>query len=70
MEMLENLRAGLIGERPVVNLLEEIREVLISRNAEKAASLWGFDFHEVWPIEELKTSGSEKVARWVEHRLA
>ncbi len=23
----------------------------------------------IWPIEELKTSGSEKVAHWVEHRL-
>lgn len=69
-ELLENQRAGLIGERPLVNLLEEIREVMCSCNAAKAAELWGFDFREVWPIEELKSSGSEKVARWLEHRLA
>jgi hypothetical protein len=70
LELLENQRAGLIGERPVVNLLEEIREVMISRNAENAANLWGFDLREVWPMEELKASGSEKVARWLEHRFA
>jgi hypothetical protein len=70
LELLENQRAGLIGERPVVNLLEEIREVMISRNAENAANLWGFDLRKVWPMEELKASGSEKVARWLEHRFA
>ncbi len=69
-ELLENHRAGLIGERPVVNLLEEIREVMISRTGEKAATLWDFDFPEVWPMEELKTTGCEKVARWFEHRLS
>jgi hypothetical protein len=41
-----------------------------SPNAEKAANLWGIDFREVWPREELKASGGEKVARWLEHRLA
>ena len=70
LELLENHRAGLIGERPVVNLLEEIREVMSSRNAEKAAELWGIDFREVWPLEELRACGSEKVARWLDHRLA
>ena len=70
LELLENHRAGLIGDRPVVNLLEEIREVMISRNAEKATNLWGFDFRKVWPIEELKTPGGEKIARWLAHRLA
>ena len=69
LELLENHRTGLIGERPVVNLLEEIREVMSSRNAEKAAKLWGIDFREVWPMEELKTSGGDKVERWMEHRL-
>jgi hypothetical protein len=70
LELLENHQGGLIGERPVVNLLEEIREVMSSPNAEKAANLWGIDFREVWPREELKASGGEKVARWLEHRLA
>jgi hypothetical protein len=70
LELLENYQGGLIGERPVVNLLEEIREVMSSPNAEKAANLWGIDFRQVWPKEELKASGGEKVARWLEHRLA
>ena len=70
LELLENQRAGLIGERPVVNLLEEIREVMSSRNAGKAAALWCFNFREIWPMEELKTSGGEKVTRWLEHRLS
>jgi hypothetical protein len=69
LELLENHRGGLLGERPVVNLLEEIREVVSSQNAERVAKLWGIDFREVWPMEELKTSGGEKVARWLEHRL-
>jgi hypothetical protein len=69
LELLENCGAGLISERAVVNLLEEIREVMGSRHAEKAATLWDFDFRRVWPMEELKTSGGEKVARWLEHRL-
>lgn len=70
LELLENQRAGLIGERPVVNLFEEIRDVMSSPNAEKAASLWGFDFRVVWPIAEIKASGSEKIIRWQQHRLA
>ena len=70
LELLENHRAGLIGERPVVNLLEEIREVMSSRDAGKADKLWGIDFRQVWPLDELKACCSEKVARWLEHRLA
>jgi hypothetical protein len=70
LELLDNHQRGLIGERPVVNLLEEIREVMSSPNAEKAANLWSIDFREVWPREELKASGGEKVVRWLEHRLA
>ena len=61
---------GKVSERALVNVLEETFAIISSPKAEKAASLWGFDFREVWPIEELRTSGSEKVARWVEHRLA
>ena len=69
-ELLENFRAGALGERPVVNLLEEIREIVTSPNAEKASQLWGFDFSEVWPMEDLRNSGGEKIARWLEYRLS
>lgn len=69
-ELLENLRSGALGERPVVNLLEEIREIVTSPNAEKAARLWGFDFSEVWPMEDLRNAGDGKIARWLEHRFS
>jgi hypothetical protein len=69
-ELLENLRSGALGERPVVNLLEEIREIVTSPNAEKAAQLWGFDFSEVWPMDDLRNAGDGKIARWLEHRFS
>ena len=68
-ELLENCRSGFVGERAVVNLLEEIRDVISSQNAEKASELWGFDFSAVWPMEELGKAGNGKIARWMEHRF-
>lgn len=69
-ELLENHRSGALGERPVVNLLEEIREIVTSPNAEKASQLWGFDFSGVWPMAELREAGDGKIARWLEHRFS
>lgn len=69
-ELLENHRSGVLGERPVVNLLEEIREIVTSPNAEKAAQLWSFDFSEVWPMAELRNAGDGKIAGWLEHRFS
>ena len=69
-ELLENHRSGALGERPVVNLLEEIREIVISPNAKKASEFWGFDFSEVWPMEDLRNMGEGKIARWMEHRFS
>ena len=66
-EMLENYRSGALGERPVVNLLEEIREIVISPNAEKASQLWAFDFPEVWPMENSRfpgRGGGRVILRW------
>jgi hypothetical protein len=68
-ELLENCRSGLIGERAVVNLLGEVWEIVSSPQAERAVSLWSFDFLTVWPMEELKASGDEKIVRWLEHRF-
>lgn len=68
-ELLENFRSGLIGERAVINLLGETWEIVSSPQAERAASLWSFDFFTVWPMEELKASGGEKILRWLEHRF-
>lgn len=68
-ELLENCRSGLIGERAVINLFGEIWEIVSSPQAERAASLWSFDFSTVWPMEKLKASGGEKIVRWLEHRF-
>lgn len=69
-ELLENHRLGALGDRPVVNLLEEIREIVTSPHAEKASQLWSFDFSEVWPMRELRDAGDGKIARWLEHRFS
>lgn len=69
-ELLANHRSGALGERPVVNLLEEIREIVTSANAEKASQLWSLDFSEVWPMAELRDAGDGKIARWLEHRFS
>ncbi len=68
-ELLENLGTGEITERAVVNVLEEVREILTSPMADKAAVSSGFDFTTVWPIEALKNAGAGKIDRWVAHRL-
>jgi len=68
-ELVGQVGTSKLGERPLVNLLGEVWNIATSQHAEKATKLWGIDFREVWPMEELKMSGSEKVARWLEHRL-
>lgn len=68
-ELLGNYSSGHVGERAVVNLLEEIREVISSPNAEKASKLWGFDFSAIWPMVDLEKVGDGKIARWMEHRF-
>lgn len=69
-ELLVNCRSGLMGERAVINLLGEAWDIVSSPQAERAASLWAFDFSAVWPMDELKASGGEKILRWLEHRFA
>jgi hypothetical protein len=61
---------GKVSGRALTNVLEETFSIISSPKAEKATNLWGIDFREVWPREELKASGGEKVVRWLEHRLA
>lgn len=69
MEFLENCRTGQIHERAAVNILDEIREVLSSADAEKANSLWGFDYLRVWPFDELREFKGDKISRWLQHRF-
>jgi hypothetical protein len=68
-ELLENHRAGALSDRAVVNLLDEIREIVTSPNAEKATQLWGLDFTDVWPLADLRSVGEGKIIRWFEHRF-
>lgn len=69
MEFLENCRTGQIHERAAVNILDEIREVLSSADAEKANSLWGFDYLRVWPFDQLREFNGDKISRWLQHRF-
>lgn len=63
------VRDGNASERAMVNVLEEVFAIISSPKAEKAAKLWDFDFRGIWPIQELKAVGGEKVKRWLEHRM-
>ena len=50
-------------------IVDEIREVLSSADAEKANSLWGFDYLRVWPFDELREFKGDKISRWLQHRF-
>ena len=52
-----------------VNLLEELREIVRSPEATKAATIWGLDFTSVWPINNLVEFRMQKIQRFVQHRL-
>jgi hypothetical protein len=54
----------------MVNLLEELREVVMNPLAGKAATMWQLDFAPVWPTKELKSSGMQKILRFVQYRLS
>ena len=69
-ELIGFLPSGQLGERAVVNLLEETLEILSGSSSDKAAKMWGFDFSEVWPVERLSDAADGKIARWLEHRLS
>jgi hypothetical protein len=68
-EFLETCRKGAIPERAVVNILDEIRDVLCSSDAKKSSMLWGFDYTDVWPFDEMLDFGEGKITRWLEHRF-
>lgn len=69
VELSGKCRAGLLGERALVNLLGEIWDILSSPVAMKASELWGFDFTALWPVDGLKSLGEGKVSRWLQHRF-
>ncbi len=69
VELSGKCRSGLLGERALVNLLGEIWDIVNSPVAMNAAGLWGFDFSAVWPLDELRMNGNDKVSRWLQHRF-
>ena len=68
-DLLGNVAAERISQRAMVNTLGEIWPIITSPEAEKAAEKWGFDFTEVWPMDELNTCGLEKIQRFMKHRF-
>lgn len=69
-ELLTSCREGHLRERAVVNILDEIREILNSHEAEKTSKLWDFDYTCVWPFEQLREFKEDKISRWLEHRFS
>lgn len=68
-EFAEFVAQGRLGERALVNLLEECLEITTNSGALDAKALWGFDFDGIWPFPVLKTLGHGKVSRWLDHRF-
>lgn len=69
LDVLANSFSGLISQRDVVNLLEELLEVLRSADATKAQIMWKLDMSKVWPMKELASSGMQKIDRFLQYRL-
>lgn len=68
-ELLDFARKELVTQRQVVNVLEEVRSIILSPMAVRATALWGFDFTAVWPMSDLATSGMEKIEKFTLLRL-
>jgi hypothetical protein len=69
LDLLANAANGQVSQRDVVDLLEELREIVLSPVAAKAESMWGLDFSKVWPMKELAGSGMQKIERFVQYRI-
>jgi len=68
-DLADQISIGDISPRTVVNLLGEIWEIVTDSSARKASEMWGFDFTQIWPFQNLMESGDEKTSRWLQHRF-
>jgi hypothetical protein len=68
-ELLLAARGGQVTARQVVNVLEEIRGIVLTPMAVRATALWGFDFSTVWPMAELAGCGIDKIEKFARMRL-
>ena len=68
-DILVEIIEGHATQRDAVHLLEELREIVSSPMAFKAAGMWDFNFDFVWPLNDLTQCGMQKILRFVEHRL-
>lgn len=68
-ELAVQVAAGHFSGRTLINFLGEIWEIVTSSQAEAATQMWGFDFTEVWPRNELESAGNDKISRWLQHRF-
>jgi hypothetical protein len=69
LDLLASATDGQISQRDVVDILEELREIVLSPAAEKAENIWSLDFSMVWPIKELAGAGMQKIDRFVQYRI-
>jgi len=68
-DVLAETGEGRITQRSAVNLLEELRDTVSSPHAAKAAAMWDFAYDLVWPMDDMRGCGMQKIERFVEHRL-
>jgi hypothetical protein len=60
---------GQITERLVVNNLENLLEIVTSREAQKVELKWGLRFADVLPMEVIRQCPMEKVKNFVRYRI-
>lgn len=69
LDLVASAADGSVSQRDVVDLLEELREIVLSPLARKAEEMWNLDFSKVWPIKELIDSEMQKIERFVQYRI-
>lgn len=69
LDLLASATDGQISQRDVVDLMEELREIVLNPVADQAETMWHLDLSKVWPVQELEGSGLQKIERFVQHRI-
>jgi hypothetical protein len=69
-DALSAAQSGMISERAAINALEEVRTILLSREASRASKSSMLELRDCWPVQALERSSLPKVDRFWRNRLA